>query len=157
MNKRSLAVLLACAAIPCLVVAQTVAKDKQRAKNARLMTKTVEAMHGLVVGTAFYSQQNKGKLPPMQNPQVLRAALSPFTSKSSFVSPASGKPFQPNAKMSGKSLKSASNNIVLFYDVKPLSGPNNPKELFRVVGFANHVITMPEARWQREKAASGIR
>ncbi len=157
MNKKILLLVVVCLSVPGALFAKGTIETQQRVRNARLMTKTVEAMHGLVVGTAFYSQQNKGKLPPMQNPQVLRAALSPFTSKSSFVSPASGKPFQPNAKMAGKSLKSASNNIVLFYDVKPLSGPNNPKELFHVVGFANHTITMPEARWQREKAASGIR
>ena len=77
--------------------------------------------------------------------------------KQIFISRATGQPFMSNAKMSGKTIKSASNNIVLFYDVKPISGPNNPKELIRVVGFADHSIAMPEARWQREKADSGIR
>ena len=157
MNKRLIISVGVGLAVPSALFAKGAVETRVRMRNYQMMNKTVEAMHGLVVATAFYSQEHNGKLPPMKNAAVLRRALVHYATKDSFVSPASGTPFVPNSTLAGRTLDSLSNQTALFYDVKPLSGPNSPKQLFRVVGFKDHVKTVPEFSWPATKTLSGIR
>ncbi len=133
--------------------------SRQRLNNAQLMMKTVSAMKDIGVAALLYEQAHKDQLPPMTDPASFQKALLPYAmTKDIFISPATGEPFMPNASLDGKKLSSISDETILCYDQKPISGPNNPDDLVRVVSLAQFHGTkaMPEIRWQREKAASGI-
>ena len=111
----------------------------------------------LTFAVVQYSQDHNDKLPPMKNPAVVKRALRHYATISSFSSVASGQPFLPNSMLSGRTLKSLSpDNTVLFYDPKPILGPNSPTDLYRVVGYLDHIIAMPEKRWQRTKKELGV-
>jgi hypothetical protein len=112
-----------------------------------------------------YIIDHKGKLPPMQTTQNLQEALTPYTPYNTrtatiFTSPATGRLYEVNASLSARALKTIPRpaNVVMLYEAAPISGPNNPNEMFRVVCFANgNVLALPEARWPALKQDSGIR
>lgn len=144
-------------AIPAGVFAQNALKNQQRKSRYKAMSEIVQQMHELTMAIYQYTFEANGKMPPMQNITVLQKALKPYSRPSIFVSSASGKPFKLNSKLSGKPLDK-SNRIVWCYDTA-MPGPYSPdikRESYRVVGFSNSVIAMPEARWQREKKTSGL-
>ncbi|HEX8463823.1 MAG TPA: hypothetical protein VF627_04325 [Abditibacterium sp.] len=155
MNKKLMLALAIVLSIPVFVFAQSALKNQQRHKRYQLMQQTVRQMQQLTLAVHKYSFDYKGKMPPMQNPAVFKNALQHYTGQDVFISAASGKPFVPNAKLSGKPLVQ-SNRIVWCYDPQTILGPNSPTKKFRVVGFSNATIAMPESRWQREKETAGL-
>ena len=75
-------------------------------------------------GVIQYTQDSNGILPPMQNPAAFQAAVYPYThSHRVFYSP-NGKPFIPNAALSGVALSSINDlaHTVLFQDSPPYVG-----------------------------------
>ncbi|PQV64340.1 hypothetical protein B1R32_10521 [Abditibacterium utsteinense] len=155
MNKKLILLIAVILSIPVIVFAQNKINNMQRIKRAQLMQKTLGQAQSLSLAIRQYSFDNKGNMPPMNNLTALKQALKPYLGGSDFISAASGKPFIFNTKLSGKKLVD-SNFIVWLYDPKPTSGPNNPKDLYRVVGYSNHFTTMPEKIWQSEKKTFGL-
>ena len=152
MRKVFLRTLFVCLSVPATLWAQQL--SPQRRKNQILVYKTVDTMRGLIVALAQYGQDHNDKLPPIKSLANLKAAFPPrYMAKNSFASPVTGLPFVLNKSVSfsGKTLRSVSSNTVLFYDAKPLSSYNDPRQLVRIVGYKDHIVVMPEKQWQNTK------
>lgn len=75
----------------------------------------------LALATTQYTQDNDEILPPMQTPEEFQTALSPYVrSRAAFYAP-NGKPFLPNADLSGVSLGSIAEpaSTLLLMDQEP--------------------------------------
>ena len=81
----------------------------------------VSRAKSLALAVTQYTQDNDEILPPMHTPEEFHAALAPYTySQAIFYAP-NGKPFLPNADLSGVSLVSIANphSTLLLADQEP--------------------------------------
>lgn len=159
MNKKIIFVCSLCLVVPTIFLSENFKERRRSLQSRQVISQTVDSMFRLTQALAVYCQKNNGKLSPMNNSQVLEQALRPYAPKpdETFVSPASGQPFMPNASLVGRTFQSVPDNVVLFYDPRPTIGQYNTKGLYRVVGLKDHASSRPEECWGRLKEESGIR
>ena len=135
-----------------------------RADNSNLVTsaddqfvkvQSASNLKKLGLALMMYLDDNQNKFPNLTNAESMKKALTynlPSGSENVFVHPKSGKPYQPNPSLSGKSAKGT--NVVgevVIYE------PDPSEDGTRAVLFGDaHVERVTEARWQDLKKSSQI-
>jgi len=129
-------------------------------------------LKGMAIALSMYAQDHQGVLPPMQNPEVVKQNLAsyavyretPFGRKevvkkvlsrygvylgtssgqtdSALTDPDSGKPFQPNPFLSGKSLNLCKPDAIAFY-----SETLDRYGFYRCVTLDGHLQNLDKPHW----------
>lgn len=132
-----------------------------RIARSQKMNATLQQMQRIGVAANQYAYDHKGQLPPMQSSQAFARAIAPYAGNRAnlLISPATGKRYQLNAKLSGRVLKQIrrENQVVMIYEAQPIPGPNRADEMFRMVGYVDlHFKAEYERNWNRIKKTSGL-
>jgi len=119
-------------------------------------SESVANMRQLAVAVQMYVQDNKLKLPPLDDAEQMKAALMPYVKNEQlFLQPKSGDPYQGNPMLAGKTVAELPDpsQVMVLFEVTP---DNNGQ---RVVAFLDgHVEAVDAQRWAalKEKMAKAV-
>lgn len=133
--------------------AETAAEEPSEETGAQSGTST-DNLKQIGLSLLMYTQDYDEVLPPMTDAAKVKSVLQPYCrNEKIFSNPATGKPYVPNAILSGKKLAHIANpaTFAAFYeDAADRDGKRG------VVYLDGHVARVSEAEWDKVKRASKI-
>jgi hypothetical protein len=110
-----------------------------RAKQTAEIRSAESNLKQLALGMMVYAQDYDEVLPPMQDTAKLKKLLLPYVkSEAAFTSPATGQPFQANARLSRRSLATLDpTGVVMLYSSVP--EPDGTRLVARVDGSVKRI------------------
>ena len=112
-------------------------KSKEKAQGSAASSN----MKQIALAVMMYAQDYDQVLPPMADAEKFRKVILPYIKNHAvFTSPATGKPFRPNPRLSGRKLASLGNasSVVILYSGRPGAGRLAPHRLRRWVRARHH-------------------
>jgi hypothetical protein len=128
-------------------------------ENATLNVISAARLSSLLSAVERYAKDHQGMLPPMNDPETLRAALSPayVAAEGIFHSPKGRQAYLPNPALSKKPLKSFRNpaETIAFYE--PLDSAAQQRDKHRAVVFLDgSQRTAAPREWDVLRKKAGI-
>jgi hypothetical protein len=111
-------------------------------------------MKQVATAMMMYMQDYDEVLPPMQDAERLKKVVMPYVKNEDvFKSPATGQPFQPNPRLSGRKLSSLGNpaGVVVLYSAAP--EPDGTRLVVRADG---QVRSVSAEEWPKLAAAQRL-